>query len=104
MKKDLKSSVPVDREYLDKTLNEFTVKIFNYMQDFRQEVKSEIERVDNRLDTIQNSMDYLVGEYRKLSDEQTAEVSSHDRFEEKLDDHETRIGQLENLEFGQEAV
>jgi predicted nucleic acid-binding Zn-ribbon protein len=83
-------------------------KMFKYMQDMDKRlntrIDSEIGGISQRLDTLQDSMDYLVGEYQKLSDEQTAEISSHDRFEEKLDDHETRIGQLENLELGQQTL
>lgn len=79
--------------------NDDIAKLFIYMEKRFNEVNDrfdgEIGSVKKQLDALQNSMDYLVGEYQKLSDEQDAEVSAHDRFTDTLDDHETRIGQLE---------
>ena len=126
MKKDPATSTPVDREYLDKRLNEAFAKqdarideafakqdarmeealrvqsmqIFQYLQEFRAEMNDRFDReldgTKKQLNTAQNTMDHLVGEYDVLVSENAADASAHRRFGDTLDDHETRIKRLES--------
>jgi len=83
-------------------------KMFEYMQEFRNEVNDrfdkEASRTDQRFDRIEHILDESAGDYKILIDENTANAHGITRIDDVLDDHETRIGQLENLELGSEAA
>lgn len=77
--------------------NDDFTKLFIYMEKRFDAVDEKFEAVDARFDRIERILDKSAGDYKSLVDEHTAEVSAHDRFTDTLDDHETRIGQLEKL-------
>jgi phage shock protein A len=105
MSKSSGKSVPVDREYLDKTLdkvlketlNAYTIQIFKYVDTRIKETDDKIEDVKVQLNQVQNTLDDMVGYYKDLTSEQVATAHATVRIDDRLDDHETRINQLESL-------
>ena len=70
-------------------------KMFDYMQDMDRRMNDRFDQNDKRFDRIEQILDESAGDYKTLIAEHAAEVSSHDRFENTLENHETRIAQLE---------
>ena len=64
------------------------------MREFAK-VNTKIDGVQEDVNNMKKTLDYLVGEYNTLTDEQTAIAGAHVRIDDTLDDHEKRISELE---------
>jgi len=99
MSKNSQISTPLDREYLDKVLSEQFTQVFAYFEDFRKEMRGEIGDIKHRLNRIEQILDESTGDYKTLVSENAANAHGITRIDNTLEDHEQRIGQLENLEL-----
>ena len=108
MDKALEKTQTSLRDYVDKSLREQSMQIFNYVEgrfsEFNQKIDDLSDKTDARFDRIERILDKSSSDYKTLVAENAADASAHSRFDNKLDDHETRIGQLENLELNSQGV
>ena len=79
-------------------------EMYKYMNRRFDDTDKKFERIDGRLDRIVQILDASAGDYKTLVDEHAAEVSAHDRFENTLESHETRIEQLETLDLKKQTA
>jgi len=92
------------KEFENDDITKLYFLMLNEFSKVNDRIENEVGDVKRQFNTIQNSMDYLVGEYQKLSDEGAAEISAHRRFGDALDNHETRIDRLEKLDLKKQAA
>lgn len=62
------------------------------IEDFKEEFNSKITEFKSE---ILDSVDAVMGEIKAVRENQEAHNFSHERIDDDLDDHETRIGKLE---------
>ncbi|MCL2173924.1 hypothetical protein FWH58_01320 [Candidatus Saccharibacteria bacterium] len=62
------------------------------------------EKLFKRFDRVDNILDGLVGDVKALKEENDVRAYATRRIDDALDDHESRIKQLENLELGRQAA
>ena len=75
-------------------------KMFVYMQRMEQRLMKEMDvrskHTDDRFDHIENILDESTGDYKILVSESAAYAHATRRIDNVLENHETRIEQLEN--------
>ncbi len=62
----------------------------------KEELKQVHEEVIKSRDNVLTSNDKIVKELKLIREEQIAHTMAHKRVDDRVDDHETRIIQLEN--------
>lgn len=67
----------------------------NLRFDYMEERLKKLDSVDERLDKIMNTLDWLVGRYKKFDEEHVILTGRYGKINEKLHSHETRITVLE---------
>ena len=87
-----------------KETNEQFMQMYKYMNTRFDETDKRFVKIDERLNRIMEILDESVSDYKTLVAETAAGAHGITRIDDTLDDHETRIGQLENLELGREAA
>lgn len=83
---------------LNKQLDEFVKRFVNYI-DLRfqliDEAAKKVSGMDERINRIDNNVDWLIGEYKKFSDEHFILTNQYSDLNQKIDNHEDRIKLLE---------
>lgn len=97
-KKDLKDTEKRLEKKLDDKLQGAIDQLGGRMEEIREEIKVEMNEKISRLPTkseFYTAMDAIMTELKAVREEQVAMGSRFDRAEDKLEDHETRISNLE---------
>jgi len=84
--------------------NDDFAKLYTLMMNEFKSVDKKFERIDERLDRIVQILDKSAADYKTLVEENAAGAGATRRIDDVLEDHETRIEQLENLELGRDAA
>lgn len=81
-------------DLIDKKLDK-TVHYMNLKFDSIEEKLTKLDTIDERLESIMKTLDWLAGEYKKLDEEHVVGSEQTHRLNNKLDNHEGRIFNLE---------
>lgn len=82
----------------DNKLDKKIDRVIHYMNlkfDAVEERLKKLDTIDERLDKILTTLDWLVNQYEKFEQEYTVASEQSRRIEEELDNHEKRISTLE---------
>jgi hypothetical protein len=82
----------------------FYVAMMDEFKKLREENDARFDKVDGRLGRIEQTLDYLAGEYKNLSDDNDANAHATRRVDDTLENHEERIGNLETLRFDSQSA
>lgn len=95
-KDDLKEAVAIlaTKEELKELREDFNIAIVNLAT--KKELQQLHEGVIKSRDDVLASNDKIVKELKIMREEQMAHTSAHGRIDDKMEDHEARIIQLEN--------
>ena len=79
---------------IDKKLDK-TIHYMNLKFDSIEEKLTKLDTIDQRLESIMKTLDWLAGEYKKLDEEHVVASEQNHRVNNKLENHEGRISNLE---------
>jgi len=79
-------------KYVDDKLDDQLKRTIKYIDNSLAPIKDEITSINVKVDDIYKTLDYLVGETSDIKDELGFHIKQTD---ETLENHETRIAQLE---------
>ncbi|MDR0955777.1 MAG: hypothetical protein LBM73_01465 [Candidatus Nomurabacteria bacterium] len=87
------------RAEIEASIDAAMLKMARFVADQLSEQKSATDsrfsKIEKQLAGVQNSLDFLVGEYKKLDGENAASAGAIRRVDDRLDDHENRLTRLE---------
>lgn len=84
----------VTHDYLDKRLNNLLSRLELRFQYFEEKFKK-FDEIDSKLNKIMTTLDWLVGRYKKLDEENAVGFVQYKRVNEEIDNHEKRTIVLE---------
>ncbi len=81
----------------DKKIDEVAMQSHQLFNDLADTVGERFDKMDAKIDNLASQMDSLIGDYKSLRDEEAANANFNARADDRLDDHEIRIGKLERV-------
>ena len=91
----LRTELHAEIEELRRDTNDGFTKYHEFMVKEFDKVNDRFDQVDRHLGSVDQNLDFLVGEYKVLIDEQAAIATAHVRIDETLENHEERMVKLE---------
>ncbi|MCL2451495.1 hypothetical protein FWD20_01260 [Candidatus Saccharibacteria bacterium] len=88
----------MSKQFKNDDISRLYLLMMKEFESTREDLGERMDRVEHRLDGVEKTLDHLIGQYTTLTDEQAAIAGAHVRIDDALDNHEKRIGKIEELQ------